>query len=146
MRRLIAAATVSVLLAAAGAAQASEGFPYRQVSLGATAGCWPVATTLALQDQGLMGVTHPTRPMLFLFRSAGPYAFWMENTPAPLNGAWIGAGRTVIGRWHGIPNTTTSHAPPMPVTAVVEYPARWRVPADGARLAVGARCSSTGGL
>ena len=135
-----------VLATTAGAAQASGGFPYRQVRLGATAGCWPVAATLPLQDQGLMGVAHPTRPMLFTFRPAGPYAFWMMNTPAPLTGVWVGTGLTVIGRWHGIPNTDTQHVPPAPLAAVVEYPAGWRVPPNGARLAVGARCSSAGPL
>src|SRR5215472_9209140 len=102
-RRLMMTAAVAVLLATADTALASEGFPYRQVRLGATSGCWPVATTSALQEDGLMGVPHPARPMLFVFAQAASYAFCMENKPAPLTGACVGEADTVIGRWHGVP-------------------------------------------
>lgn len=145
-RRLVLTAAVLGLLVTAGTALASEGFPYRRVRLGATSGCWPVATTMALQDEGLMGVRHPARPMLFVFPQAASVAFWMENTPAPLTGAWVGAANTVIGHWHGVPNTNTQHLPPAPVIAVVEYPVGWRVPADSARLTMGGSCSSRGPL
>lgn len=139
-------AIATALLATAGTALAAEGFPYRQVRLGATSGCWPVATTLALQEEGLMGIAHPTRPMLFLFSQPESYAFWMEDTPAPLNGAWVGTANTVIGHWHGVPETDTHHVPPAPVVAVVEYPVGWRVPEDGAHLTVGEACSRRGPL
>ena len=93
-----------------------------------------------------MGVPHPARPMLFVFAQAASDAFWMENTPAPLTGAWVGVADTVIGRWHGVPDTDTHHVPPAPVVAVVEYPVGWRVPTDGAYLTMGVPCSRRGPL
>jgi uncharacterized membrane protein (UPF0127 family) len=121
-------------------------FSFRRVTLGATGGCWPLATTPKEQAQGLRGVRRPAMPMVFVFQKAGSYAFSMAGAPAPLNGVWIGSAKTVIGRWHGTPNSATQHVPPAPVTAVVEYPLGWRAPAEGARLRVGRSCSSRGGF
>ena len=93
-----------------------------------------------------MAVRQPARPMLFTFSQAGSYAFWMEDTPSPLTGVWIGPAQTVIGRWYGVSNTTVTHVPPAPVVAVIEYPPGWPVPSDGALLQVGRRCRSRGAL
>ncbi|MBO0729613.1 MAG: DUF192 domain-containing protein [Acidimicrobiaceae bacterium] len=122
-------------------------FPSRRVTLGAASGCWPVASTPRERAQGLSGVRHPARPMMFTFRKASSsYRFAMVGVPAPVNAVWIGSGRTVIGRWHGTPNSSAMHAPPAPITAVVVYPRGWRVPPNGARLRVGGRCKSSAGL
>ena len=93
-----------------------------------------------------MGVPQPARPMLFLYQTPNTTGYWMEDTPAPLHGVWIGARHTVIGFWTGIPESLTSHAPPAPVIAVAEFPDGWKVPALGALLRVGGRCSSDRGL
>jgi len=121
-------------------------FASRRVTLGATSGCWPLATTARERQQGLMGVRHPPRPMVFSFQQAGSYQFSMRNVPAAANGVWIGRARTVIGHWHGAPSSTATHSPPAPITAVVLYPVGWPVPADGARLRIGSYCSSNAGL
>lgn len=121
-------------------------FPSHRVRLGATSGCWPVASTRKERAQGLSEVRHPARPMVFTFPKAGSHGFTMLAVTAPLNGVWIGRAHTVIGRWHGTPRSTATHKPPGPVTAAVLYPVGWRVPQDGAHLQVGTRCSSRAGL
>jgi len=123
-----------------------SGFASHRVTLGATSGCWPLATTAREHQQGLIGVRHPARPMVFSYQQAGSYTFWMRGVPASVNGVWIGSAKTVIGHWHGAPNSTAKHSPPAPVTAAVLYPAGWPVPADGARLRVGGHCNSNAAL
>jgi uncharacterized membrane protein (UPF0127 family) len=54
--------------------------------------------------------------MVFIYQQAGYYAFSMTGAPVPLNGVWVGSAKTVIGRWHGAPNSATQHIPPAPVT------------------------------
>jgi uncharacterized membrane protein (UPF0127 family) len=121
-------------------------FAFRRVTLGATSGCWPLATTPSQRAQGLRGVLHPALPMVFIFQKPGSYAFTMTGTPAPLIGVWIGVANTVIGHWHGTPDSTTPHTAPMPITKAVLYPVGWRTPSAGARLRLGARCRSSGKL
>lgn len=121
-------------------------FRSRMVRLGATRGCWPLAQTEKEQAQGLTAVSHPARPMLFTFKKAGSQRFSTLGVPVPLNGVWIGRGDKVIGRWHGAANSDTTHKSPASVTAVVLYPAGQRVPANGARLQLGASCSSHASL
>jgi uncharacterized membrane protein (UPF0127 family) len=84
--------------------------------------------------------------MVFIFEQPGSYAFTMTGAPAPLTGVWIGRANTVIGHWHGTPDSTTPHTPPMLITKAVLYPVGWRTPADGARLRPGAICTSRGKL
>jgi uncharacterized membrane protein (UPF0127 family) len=128
-----------------GAAKPSQ-FSFRRVTLGATSGCWPLARTPSEQTQGLKGVHHPALPMVFLFKTPGTYGFTMTGTPAPLTGVWIGRGNRVMGHWHGVPGSSTLHTPRRPITGAVLYPVDWRTPADGARLRLGARCTSRGKL
>jgi uncharacterized membrane protein (UPF0127 family) len=118
-------------------------FSFRRVTLGATSGCWPVATTPSEQAEGLAGVRHPTLPLVDTFPKPVSDAFTMTSEPAPLTVEWIGRAHTVIGHWHGTPYSSTSHIPPMPITAVVSYPVGWRAPTDGARLRLGAPCKSS---
>lgn len=88
---------------------------------------------------------HPALPMVFVFQKPGPYAFTMTGASAPLTGVWISRASTVLGHWHGTPNSSASHTPPVPISTVVLYPVGWRTPADGA-LRLGARCASPGEL
>lgn len=124
----------------------ASAFPSNHVTLGTTSGCWPVASTKRLRGQGLIGVAHPARPMVFTFGPAGPHNLGMFDVPAPLNAVWIGPAQTVIGGFHGTPHSKKTYKSPSPVTGAVFYPVGWRVPAVGARLRVGASCSSTAGL
>jgi uncharacterized membrane protein (UPF0127 family) len=128
-----------------GAAKPSQ-FSFRRVTLGPTGGCWPVATTPSERVQGLRGVQHPALPMVFTYQKPGSYAFTTTGVPGSLTGVWIGRANTVIGHWHGASNSSTPHTPPMPITKAVLYPAGWRTPANGARLRLGARCTSSGKL
>jgi uncharacterized membrane protein (UPF0127 family) len=121
-------------------------FSFRGVTLGATSGCWPLATTPSERAQGLRGVRHPALPMVFTFQAPGSHAFTLTGVPAPITGVWIGRANTVIGHWHGTANSSTSHTAPRPITAAVLYPAGWRIPADGARLRVASSCRSSGQL
>jgi len=124
----------------------ASSFPSRSVRLGSTGGCWPLAQTQKEQAQGLTEVRHPARPMLFTFKQAGSHLFSMLGVFTAMNGVWIGRGRTVIGRWHGAPDSDAIHKPPAPVTDVALYPAGQRLPANGARLQLGTSCSSDAGL
>jgi len=124
----------------------SSEFSFRRVTLGGASGCWPLATTTSERELGLGGVRHPALPMVFTFQKPGSHPFTMTGVPAPLTGVWIGRMGTVIGHWHGTPNSKTLHTPPMPITKAVLYPVGWRIPADGARLRLGARCKSSGTL
>jgi uncharacterized membrane protein (UPF0127 family) len=122
-------------------------FAWRRVSLGGRVRCVPVAFTLAAQERGLMGVRHVSRPMVFAYSPPSMPSFWMKDTLAPLTGVWVGASKRVIGYWHGKPESTALHPAPAPISAVIEYPAGAKVPALGARYALGARCPrQPGGL
>ncbi len=126
-----------------GCGSADASFQWRNVSIGGRARCLPVAYSLAAQERGLMGVKHVVRPMVFAYSPPSTPSFWMQDTPAPLTGVWIGAGGHVIGYWHGRPESTDLHPAPRPISAVVEYPASARVPARGASFAIGSRCTTT---
>ena len=47
-------------------------FSFRRVTLGATSGCWPLATTPSEIAEGLAGVRHPTLPLVDTFRNPVP--------------------------------------------------------------------------
>jgi uncharacterized membrane protein (UPF0127 family) len=144
--RLIAVVVASAVLPAA-TATAAAAFQWRRVSIAATVRCLPVAFSLADRERGLQGVTRVARPMVFAYSSPVTVWFWMSNTPAPLTGVWIGASHRVAGYWHGRPNSTQLHRSPVPVTAVIEYPAGARLPRLTARFSLGPRCpAQPGGL
>jgi len=138
-------ASTEVTISAGAPIPASQ-FPSRRVTLGSTGGCWPLATTQRELMQGLDGLRHPARPMVFAFQPARSQIFTSQHVLVPVTFVWIGRGKTVIGRRHAAPGSVATYSPPAPVTAVVEYPAGWRVPPDGARIQVGGRCSSSAGL
>jgi uncharacterized membrane protein (UPF0127 family) len=126
----------------------SAAFQWHRVSIGSQGTrCLPVAFTLAAQERGLQGVKRVTRPMVFAYSPPSSPSYWMQDTPAPLTGVWVGAGKRVIGYWHGQPESTALHPAPAPVAAVIEYPAGARVPPRGARYALGRACrAQPGGL
>jgi uncharacterized membrane protein (UPF0127 family) len=105
-----------------------------------------VAFSLAAQERGLQGVKRVVRPMVFAYSPPSTPSFWMKDTPAPLTGVWVGAGKRVIGYWHGQPESTALHPAPAPVSAVIEYPAGARVPPLGARYILGRACPAQRGL
>jgi uncharacterized membrane protein (UPF0127 family) len=125
-----------------GCGSADASFQWRNVTIAGHARCLPVAYTQADQEQGLMGVKHVVRPMVFAYSPPSTPSFWMKDTPAPLTGLWVGAGGHVIGFWHGRPESTSLHPAPAPISAVIEYPASARVPPRGARFAIGPRCTA----
>ena len=144
--RLIAVVAATTALLAA-TATASAAFQWRRVSIARAVRCLPVAFSVADQERGLQGVKRVARPMVFVFSPPVTVWFWMENTPVPLTGVWIGASHRVAGYWHGRPNSTQLHRSPVPVTAVIEYAAGARVPRVASRFSVGSGCRvQPGGL
>lgn len=142
LRTVVAMLGVTVpMLVACGSADAA--FQWRKVSIAGSTHCWPIAYSLADQERGLMWVKRVIHPMVFPYSPPATPSFWMENTPSPLTGVWVGASNRVIGYWHGRPETTTLHSPPAPIRAVIEYPAKAKPPKRGARFAIGPRCVSS---
>lgn len=81
-----------------------------------------IAETPAKQAIGLSG--QPGLPenkgMLFSFRNAGSYGFWMKGMRFPLDILWI-AGNKVVGIEKNIPaDSAASYYPPEPVDKVLE--------------------------
>jgi len=81
-----------------------------------------VAETVAEQRQGLMGNKTP-QTMVFDFKDAGIYQFWMKNTPAPLDIVFCAPGGIVVDIVSGIPYSEDSVGPHLPVNLVIEFPA-----------------------
>jgi uncharacterized membrane protein (UPF0127 family) len=140
--RALAATALALVFAGCGS------FQWHRVSIGGQGTrCLPVAFSLAAQERGLQGVKRVARPMVFAYSPPQTPSFWMKDTPAPLTGVWVGAGRRVIGYWHGRPESTVLHPAPAPVSAVIEYAAGARVPRLGAPVALGRPCKpQPGGL
>jgi uncharacterized membrane protein (UPF0127 family) len=137
---------VAALVLLAGCSS-SAAFRWRRVSIGHQGPrCLPVAFSLAAQERGLQGVKRVVRPMVFAYSPPSTPSFWMKDTPSPLTGVWVGAGKRVIGYWHGQPESTALHPAPAPVSAVIEYPAGARVPPLGARYILGPACPPQHGL
>jgi uncharacterized membrane protein (UPF0127 family) len=147
-RRLLLAVVVGLLIA--GAVSGLHGGPTtyvaRRVVIGDRVYCWPTATTLAEQHQGLQGVTDVRYPLVFVFDQPRVVGFWMKNSPVPLTGAWISPQGRVAGYWHGKPETLTPHYPRRPVALTVEFPSADEVPAVGARVVLEGQCSARSAL
>lgn len=144
--RLIAVVVATTVLLAA-TATASAAFQWRRISIAGAVRCLPVAVSVADQERGLQGVTRVARPMVFAYSSPVTVWYWMQDTPVPLTGVWIGASHRVAGYWHGLPNTTQLHRSPVPVTAVIEYAAGAKLPRLTSKFGVGSRCPvQPGGL
>lgn len=63
------------------------------------------------------------RGMLFVFPESGPRAFWMKNTPLPLDLLFVGADGRVAAIARGTPFSTESIAPPVRARFVLELKA-----------------------
>lgn len=137
IKRLLAAAALGVLVLS-GCSEAS--FQWRVVSIAGQRQCLPVASTLDAQQRGLQGVQRVVRPMVFAYSPPDTPSFWMDNTPSPLTGVWIGPRNRIVGYWHGQPQSQDLHPSPGPVSAVIEYRYGEAVPAAGAPFAIGPRC------
>jgi uncharacterized membrane protein (UPF0127 family) len=121
-------------------------YSWRRVSVAGRTACWPVAYGEAAKEQGLMGVKIVRHPMVFPYSSPASPSFWMKDTPAPLTGVWVNRWGRVVGYWHGRPFSERAHQAPVPVSAVVEYPADAPVPPVGSTVRVGAGCAAGAGL
>jgi uncharacterized membrane protein (UPF0127 family) len=67
-----------------------------------------VARTAAVQAQGLSGTTGN---LLFAWSNAEPRVFWMKDTPAPLDVAFIDAGGNVFDIQHMLVNKPDTALP-----------------------------------
>jgi uncharacterized membrane protein (UPF0127 family) len=81
-----------------------------------------IAGTAQERAQGLMGVEHMplNRGMLFVFDTPDAHAFWMYNTPIPLDIVPLGDDGTILETLPGVPQDTTPLVPATPVLRVLE--------------------------
>lgn len=86
-----------------------------------------VAATEATRATGLMHRTDlpPDGGMLFLFPSAGPLAFWMKNTPLPLDLLFFHNQKLVHIHPHAKPFDETPIPSLYPADSVLEVHAGW---------------------
>ena len=63
------------------------------------------------------------RGMLFIFEQTRRVAFWMKNTPLPLDLVFIGENGVVLNVSRGEPQSTDVISPPTPVRFVLELKA-----------------------
>jgi len=61
-----------------------------------------------------------THGMLFVFEETRRVAFWMKNTPLPLDLVFIGEDGEVVSVMNGVPFSTAPIAPDAPVRFVLE--------------------------
>lgn len=117
------------------------------VSVDGRSECLPVASSPGAMARGLMGVRHVAEPLVFVFSPARPVGFWMAKTLVRLTGVWVGSDGRVFGRWRGVPLSTRVHRSVRPVSLVVEYGPRERVPAAGVGVGLtGQSCAMGPGL
>lgn len=83
----------------------------------------PVVRTEVDQAKGLSGRADPSPGMLFVWEVPAPRSFWMKDTPAALDAAWIGADGRVQSVQTMQPDTLDAHSSLRPVIAVIEVPA-----------------------
>ncbi len=84
-----------------------------------------IAKTAVQQEQGLMyrQTMADDHGMLFDFGKNSPLAFWMKNTPMPLDLIFIGRSGKVKAVRHGTPYSTDIISPNEPVQFVLELKA-----------------------
>jgi uncharacterized membrane protein (UPF0127 family) len=84
-----------------------------------------IANTPDEQERGLMFRTSmpDDHGMLFAFEQSGPLAFWMENTPMPLDLIFVGRHGDVKAVRHGAPFSTDIISPNQPARFVLELKA-----------------------
>lgn len=135
---LIATVTAAIMLltgAVAGAQQTDtsvEGEPMRlpvdPASLVVTTDAGERKFTIEVADDdrersaGLMFRTDldDTHGMLFVFEQTRRVAFWMKNTPLPLDLVFIGEEGEVVSVMNGVPFSTAPISPDAPVRFVLE--------------------------
>lgn len=86
-----------------------------------------IADTPALRAQGLMGRSAlcPDCGMLFVFPNADRHAFWMKNTPLPLDIAFIDAHGQIVDIQSMQPYSLAPHAPAKAVRYALETHQGW---------------------
>jgi len=84
-----------------------------------------IAQTDEQEEAGLMYRKTMDRRhgMLFVLEAAGVAAFWMENTPMPLDLIFIGENGKIRAIRHGIPYSRDVISPQVPVRFVLELKA-----------------------
>lgn len=145
MKLLAAMAALCSVMLVPGCSLGSASFQWREVEIAGEIACLPVAFTLDAQERGLQGVRRVARPMVFAYSPPAMPSFWMQDTPSPLTGVWVGSSGRVIGYWHGRAESTQLHPAPAPIRAVIEYPEGASVPPRGSRFAIGGGCRTRDG-
>ena len=127
--RLLAAATLLALSAAAAGAQEQAQINLPRVKL--QAGMHQIDAQLALTpDQRQIGLMYRAEMpqhegMLFVFEQASPQCFWMKNTLLPLTAAFVADDGTIVNLVDMKPQTTDSHCSAKPVRFVLEMNQGW---------------------
>lgn len=86
-----------------------------------------IANTPESRSHGLMERDHLCADcgMLFVFIEAGPYGFWMKDTPLPLSIAFISADGSILNLDEMEPNTTSVHRAGGDALYVLEMNSKW---------------------
>jgi uncharacterized membrane protein (UPF0127 family) len=82
-----------------------------------------VAADDPTRQQGLMFRDNlpGDRGMIFLFRRAGEYPFWMKNTLIPLDMIWLDDQKRIVHVAHDVPPCKADPCPNYPPSAVASY-------------------------
>ena len=65
------------------------------------------------------------RGMLFVFPTAAQWGFWMQDTPVPLDIAWLDANGVIVDIQQMEPETTESYVPSADAVFALEVPQGW---------------------
>ena len=92
-------------------------------SNGAMLANMPLAITTAQKSKGLQHNADPAPGMVFTWEKPATPEFWMKDTPAALDAAFVSPDGVIIHTASMEPNSETLHYAREPVIAVVEVPA-----------------------
>lgn len=127
MRNLLVLAVLLGLAAAPQAASAKSGLPVWTIAIESHSGAHKFRVEVAADDasraQGLMHRTHLAHDagMLFDFHQPMMTAFWMKDTPLPLDILFVRADGTISSiAADAVPYSTAQIVSPEPVRAVIE--------------------------
>jgi len=86
-----------------------------------------IANTPESREHGLMQRDHlcANCGMLFVFKKADRYSFWMKDTPLPLSIAFIAADGAIINIAEMQANTTAPHSAKEDALYALEMPSGW---------------------